>query len=138
TSRPDNDNESDRIQVAGFVIRDLSPRPSNWRATGSLADELQRQSVVGISEVDTRALTRHLRSAGVMRCGIFSAASAARLPTSAQMVAEVGASPAMTGADLAREVTTETPYLTAAVGERRFTVAALDLGVKSNTPQMLA
>lgn len=133
-----DDSESAKIQVAGFVIRDLSPRPSNWRATSSLEGELHRQGVVGISEVDTRSLTRHLRSAGVMRSGIFSATTVAGLPRLEDMVADVTASPSMAGADLIGEVTTDRPYVVPAVGEKRFTVAALDLGVKANTPEMLA
>ncbi len=161
--RSANDNESGRIQVAGFVVRDLSPRPSNWRATGSLESEMQRQGVVGISEADTRGLTRHLRSAGVMRCGIFSAASALpggspggspdgsdggssggapggldELPDRDSMVRLVRESPQMLGADLAGEVSTPSAYLVPAVGEKRYTVAALDLGLKANTPHMLA
>ena len=67
-----SDNESDKIWVAGYVIRDLAPRPSNYRATSSLPAEMERQGVVGISGVDTRALTRLLRTSGAMRCGIFS------------------------------------------------------------------
>jgi carbamoyl-phosphate synthase small subunit len=136
--RAGDDNESGRIQVAGLVVRDLSPRPSNWRATGSLDGELAAQGVVGIGEVDTRGLTRHLRSAGVMRCGIFAAESAAELPTRAEMLTAVQASPQMAGADLAGEVSTPAPYLVPAVGLKRFTVAAVDLGVKANTPHMLA
>ncbi|MBN9608567.1 MAG: glutamine-hydrolyzing carbamoyl-phosphate synthase small subunit [Actinobacteria bacterium] len=155
SDRSANDNESGRIQVAGFVVRDLSPRPTNWRATGSLESEMQRQGVVGISEVDTRGLTRHLRSAGVMRCGIFSAASGLPggspdgssggapsgpdgLPDRDSMVRLVRESPQMLGADLAGEVSTPSAYLVPAVGEKRYTVAALDLGLKANTPQMLA
>jgi carbamoyl-phosphate synthase small subunit len=133
-----DDNESGGIQVAGLVVRDLSPRPSNWRATGSLDGELARQGVVGISEVDTRGLTRHLRSAGVMRCGVFAAESAGALPSRDHMLAAVQGSPQMAGADLAGEVSTPAPYLVPAVGAKRFTVAAVDLGVKSNTPHMLA
>jgi len=133
-----NDNESVRIQVAGFVVRDLSPRPSNWRATGRLEGELAAQGVVGISEVDTRGLTRHLRSVGVMRCGVFAADSVEVLPNRDAMLAAVQGSPAMAGADLAGEVSTPQSYLVPAVGAKRFTVAAVDLGVKANTPHMLA
>ena len=66
------DDESSRMWVAGFVVRDPARRPSNWRSTGSLDDELVKQGVVGISGVDTRALTRHLRDRGAMRVGISS------------------------------------------------------------------
>ena len=66
------DQESSRIWVSGFVVRDPSPRVSNWRADKSLEAELIENNVVGISGVDTRALTRHLRDRGAMRVGIFS------------------------------------------------------------------
>lgn len=134
-----DDNESDRIWVAGLVVRDLAPRPSNWRATTSLTDELARQGVVGISGVDTRALTRHLRSHGAMRCGIFSGAEAPLGgPEADRLLALVRAQPSMAGADLTGEVTTSEGYFVPAVGERRFLVAAIDLGIKGNTPALMA
>lgn len=131
----DSDDESSRIQVAGYVVRDPARRASNWRATGSLDAALARQGVVGIAGVDTRAITRRLREAGSMRAGIFSG-DALVDPTS--MRARVLDTPEMAGADLAGEVTTAAPYTVPAEGTRRFTVAALDLGIKSNTPRMLA
>lgn len=136
--RAGNDCESARIQVAGFVVRDLSPGPSNRRATGALADELARQGVVGIAEVDTRALTRRLRSAGVMRCGIFSAPTGGALPRRDDMLTAVRAAPSMLGADLTAEVTAAAPFTVPALGEQRFTVAAVDLGIKAATPERLA
>jgi carbamoyl-phosphate synthase small subunit len=134
---PDNpsDNESPEIWVAGFVIRDLAPRPSNYRATCSLPAEMERQGVVGISGVDTRALTRHLRTAGAMRCGIFSGTAIADVP---EMLSQVRAEPSMEGADLTGEVTTADGYVIPAEGEEIFSVAAIDLGIKANTPRMLA
>lgn len=129
------DDESARIWAAGYVVRDPARRPSSWRATGSLEDELTEQGIVGLAGIDTRALTRHLRSAGAMRAGIFSG-EALDLPQ--RMQAAVLASPPMVGADLTGDVSTARPYLIPAQGERRFTVAALDLGIKSNTPRMLA
>ena len=137
SNAPDNpsDNESPEIWVAGYVIRDLAPRPSNYRATASLPAEMERQGVVGISGVDTRALTRHLRTAGAMRCGIFAGDAVAGL---AAMVAQVRSQPLMAGADLTGDVTTAAPYAVQAVGEERFSVAAIDLGIKANTPRMLA
>ncbi|MDQ2845636.1 MAG: glutamine-hydrolyzing carbamoyl-phosphate synthase small subunit [Actinomycetota bacterium] len=134
-SDSDTDNESARIWVDGLVIRDLAPRPSNWRAARSLPEEMQRQGVVGIRDVDTRGLTRHLRSAGAMRCGIFSGAE---LGSDEQMLARVRQTPSMVGADLAGEVTTTTGYTVPPIGEHRFTVAAIDLGIKANTPRMFA
>ncbi len=138
TERSGSDNESGAIQVAGYVVRDLAPRPSSFRATSSLPAEMARQGIVGIRDVDTRGLTRHLRSAGVMRCGIFSAGPGASLPDSVDTLAAVRSSPVMVGADLAGEVTTGEPYTVRAVGAARFAVAAVDLGIKANTPQMLA
>ncbi|MGB9280387.1 MAG: glutamine-hydrolyzing carbamoyl-phosphate synthase small subunit [Pseudonocardiaceae bacterium] len=132
----DEDDESHRIWVAGYVVRDPSRVPSNWRSARPLGDELSRQGVVGISGVDTRALTRRLREHGSMRAGIFSGDA---LADSTQLLARVHASPSMAGADLVGEVTTAEPYTVAAgVAQRRFRVVALDLGIKFNTPRMLA
>ncbi|WP_420123528.1 glutamine-hydrolyzing carbamoyl-phosphate synthase small subunit [Nakamurella sp.] len=134
-----SDDESDAIWVAGFVVRDLSPRPSNWRATATLPEEMARQGIVGIAGVDTRALTRRLRTSGSMRCGIFSGAAAGGPGADlADLVAQVRAQPSMAGADLTGEVTTADGYVVPADGVERFTVAAIDLGIKANTPRMLA
>ena len=132
----DEDPESRRIWVAGYVVRDPSRIASNWRATGTLDDDLRDQGVVGISGVDTRALTRHLRDRGAMRIGIFSGDAALR-PAS-DLLAQVQASPGMAGADLTDDVTTDQPYVVPAIGERRFTVAAVDLGIKAMTPHQMA
>jgi carbamoyl-phosphate synthase small subunit len=132
----DEDDESRRIWVAGYAVRDPALRPSNWRSTGSLEDELTAQGVVGICGIDTRALTRHLRERGAMRVGIFSGAAASLSQDG--LLAKVLAAPAMTGAELATEVSTETGYVVAAQGERRFTVAAVDLGIKGMTPALMA
>ncbi|MFW6694953.1 glutamine-hydrolyzing carbamoyl-phosphate synthase small subunit [Streptomyces sp. MAR4 CNX-425] len=131
----DEDAESARIWVSGYVVRDPARLPSNWRATRSLDDELRRQGVVGISGVDTRALTRHLRERGAMRVGIFSGD---RVADPDRMLARVRAQEQMTGADLAPEVATDEPYVVPAAGAKRFTVAALDLGIKGMTPRRLA
>jgi carbamoyl-phosphate synthase small subunit len=132
----DEDHESRRFWVAGYVVRDPALRPSSWRSQRTLEDELRAQGVVGISGIDTRALTRHLRERGAMRVGIFSGDLAQR-PV-ADLVAEVNDAPLMQGAALAAEVSTDEPYVVPAVGERRLTVAAVDLGIKSMTPSMLA
>jgi carbamoyl-phosphate synthase small subunit len=139
----DEDPESRRIWVAGYVVRDPARRPSNWRSRRSLDEELAAQGVVGISGIDTRALTRHLRERGAMRVGIFSGAalfsgSAAGLPDDGTLLAKVRQAPEMTGAVLAGEVATEQPYVVPAVGGKRFTVAALDLGIKGMTPHRMA
>ena len=131
----DEDDESTRIWVAGYVVRDPARRPSSWRSRRSLDDELVRQGIVGIAGVDTRALTRHLRSAGAMRAGIFSGAA---LDDEERLLAQVLDSPEMAGADLTADVTTPKPYVVAEAGTQTFTVAALDLGIKANTPRMMA
>ncbi|WP_199444054.1 glutamine-hydrolyzing carbamoyl-phosphate synthase small subunit, partial [Umezawaea beigongshangensis] len=131
----DEDDESSRIWVAGYVVREPARVPSNWRSRRGLDEELERQGIVGISGIDTRMLTRHLREHGAMRAGVFSGDA---LGTTEEMLERVRTAPGMKGSDLAREVTTAQPYVVPAVGERRFTVAALDLGIKSNTPRMMA
>ncbi|MFG1871209.1 glutamine-hydrolyzing carbamoyl-phosphate synthase small subunit [Micromonospora arborensis] len=127
------DDESSRIWVAGYVVRDPARIGSNWRATGGLEDRLATEGVVGISGVDTRALTRHLRERGAMRVGISSVDNDPQ-----SLLARVRQAPQMVGADLSAEVTTAEPYVVEAVGEHRFTVAALDLGIKRNVPRRLA
>ncbi len=129
----DEDAESDRIWVSGYVVRDPSRVASNWRSKRSLPAELEAQGVVGISGIDTRALTRHLRERGAMRVGINSTGADVD-----EVQGRVLASPGMVGSDLAREVTTATAYVVPAVGVRRFTVAAMDLGIKRRTPWHLA
>ncbi|MFF8907302.1 glutamine-hydrolyzing carbamoyl-phosphate synthase small subunit [Streptomyces olivaceoviridis] len=131
----DEDDESGRIWVSGYVVRDPARVPSNWRAKRSLDDELERQSVVGISGIDTRALTRHLRERGSMRAGIFSGDATA---PDAELLERVQAQPHMKGASLYEEVATQEAYVVPAVGERRFTVAAIDLGIKGMTPHRMA
>ncbi|HET8971382.1 MAG TPA: glutamine-hydrolyzing carbamoyl-phosphate synthase small subunit [Candidatus Nanopelagicales bacterium] len=132
----DLDAESRRIWVSGYVVRDPARVVSSWRAQRSLDEELQAQGVVGISEVDTRAITRHLREHGAMRVGLFSGAPAAA-PV-ADLVAQVLASPQMAGSAHVASVTTAAPYVVPAVGQVRYRVAALDLGIKAATPRSLA
>jgi carbamoyl-phosphate synthase small subunit len=129
----DEDDESNRIWVSGYVVRDPARRPSNWRSTGALPDRLAAEGIVGISGIDTRALTRHLRERGAMRVGV---SSVERDPVA--LKERVLASPAMVGADLSAEVSTPSRYTVEAVGEHRFTVAALDLGIKRNVARRLA
>jgi len=129
----DDDDESGRIWVAGYVVRDPARLASNWRATGGLEARLHTEGVVGICGVDTRALTRHLRERGAMRVGVSS------LSDDADGLRErVLASPPMVGADLSNEVSTPRPYTVEPSGEHRFTVAALDLGIKRNVARRLA
>jgi carbamoyl-phosphate synthase small subunit len=131
----DEDDESRRIWVSGYVVRDPARVPSNWRAKRSLDDELVAQGVVGISGIDTRALTRHLRERGSMRAGIFSGEAIA---AETELLARVQAQPHMKGASLYEEVATQEAYVVPAVGEKRFTVAAIDLGIKGMTPHRMA
>ncbi|MEU1040023.1 glutamine-hydrolyzing carbamoyl-phosphate synthase small subunit [Streptomyces sp. NPDC005907] len=131
----DEDPESKRIWVAGYVVRDPARVPSSWRSRRTLDDELRAQGVVGISGIDTRALTRHLRERGAMRVGIFSGDT---LPDEGTMITEVRRAPEMKGASLFEEVATKETYVVPAVGERKFTVAAVDLGIKGMTPHRMA
>jgi carbamoyl-phosphate synthase small subunit len=132
----DEDPESSRIWVAGYVVRDASRVVSNYRAQGSLDDQLVRDGIVGIRGVDTRAITRRLRDTGSMRAGIFSG-SEAELPE-ADMLEIVRAGRDMRGLNLSAEVSTTTRYDLPAVGERIGSVAVLDLGVKTSTLRYLA
>ena len=131
----DEDPESSRIWVAGYVVRDPARVPSNWRSQRSLDEELVKQGIVGISGIDTRALTRHLRESGAMRCGIFSGPAIA---DDATLLERVRRAPQMEGADLCGEVATDETYVVPAIGTKRFTVAALDLGIKGMTPHRMA
>jgi carbamoyl-phosphate synthase small subunit len=128
------DNESKKIWVAGFVVRNPSTITSNWRSEKDLEVELIEQGIVGIQGVDTRALTRHLRDRGAMRVGIFSDLDISR----EAMVIEVRKTEAMSGAYLSADVSTDKPYVVSAIGEKKFTVAAIDLGIKGATPRALA
>ncbi|MCX4821736.1 glutamine-hydrolyzing carbamoyl-phosphate synthase small subunit [Streptomyces sp. NBC_01142] len=131
----DEDDESRKIWVAGFVVRDPARVPSNWRSRRSLDEELVKQGIVGISGIDTRALTRHLRERGAMRVGIFSGEA---LAGDATLLARVMEAPEMKGADLSAEVATTEAYVVEAIGKKKFTVAALDLGIKGMTPHRMA
>ena len=136
-----DDAESRRIWVAGYIVRDAARKPSNWRSERTLDEDLAAQGVVGISGVDTRAITRHLRERGAMKAGIFSGEAALR--SDADLLAEVRAQESMAGSRLAEEVSIEASYVVEPSahgweGEPRFTVAALDLGIKSMTPVRFA
>src|SRR3954467_1629396 len=111
----DEDPESRRIWVSGYVVRDPARRPSSWRSRRSLGDELAEQGVVGVSGVDTRALTRHLRERGAMRVGVSTEDTDA-----GSLLDRVREAPAMAGADLTGEVSTPTAYVVPAVAEKRF------------------
>ncbi|MEV4621959.1 glutamine-hydrolyzing carbamoyl-phosphate synthase small subunit [Asanoa sp. NPDC049573] len=129
----DDDDESAKIWVAGYVVRDPARLASNWRRTGDLEDRLAAEGVVGIAGVDTRALTRHLRDRGAMRVGVSSVTDDPEA-----LLRKVREAPEMVGADLSAQVTTAEPYTVNAVGTHEFTVAAVDLGIKRNVARRLA
>ena len=128
------DNESTKIWVAGFVVRNPSPITSNWRSEKSLDEVMREQEIIGISGIDTRALTRHLRDRGAMRVGIFSDLELSR----EEMVIEVRKSKQMSGSFLSADVSTPQSYVVPAITTKRFTVVALDLGIKSATPKAMS
>ncbi len=131
----DGESRGDKIWVAGYAVRDPSPRASNWRATGTLDDELTRQGIVGIAGIDTRAVVRHLRTRGSMKAGVFSGPA---LADTEELLSRVRNQPSMLGADLAGQVSTDAVYTVEPEGAQRFTVAAIDLGIKTNTPRNFA
>ena len=132
----DEDPESRRIWVSGYVVRDPSRVVSNYRATRSLDDDLISNGVVGISGIDTRAVTRHLRDRGAMRSGVFSGPDAALAPE--EQLAIVRAAPEMAGRNLSAEVSVTEETVTPARGDRIGVLAILDLGVKQSTVDNLA
>lgn len=129
------DEESGRPQVAGFVLHEAPPVHSNWRAAESLEAYLQRSGVVAITGVDTRALTRHIRSRGAMRGAIAPGGADA-----AQLLEQIRAQPQMAGLDLACGVSTDDRYVvpSTAGDDARFRVLAYDFGVKSHSLKLLA
>ncbi len=129
----DEDDESRQIWVAGYVVRDASRVRSNWRSNRSLDEALAQQGVVGICELDTRALTRHLRERGSMRAGI----STTELDPDA-LLARVLEQPPMAGSNLVDEVTVSEPVVVPAKGVRTHRVSAIDLGIKEMTPELMA
>ena len=131
----DEDDESRRIWVSGYVVREPARITSSWRSRRSLDDELAARGIPGIAITGTRALTRHLRDRGAMRAGISTTET-----DPDALLERVLASPPMTGADLAREVSTASSYVVAPPEGTpvRFRVAAMDLGIKASTPRYLA
>jgi carbamoyl-phosphate synthase small subunit len=127
------DRESKVPQVAGFIVREASRLHSSWRAEGGLADYLLEHGVTGLADVDTRALTRHIRAKGALRGAIVSAEE-----DEADVLARVRAHPLMEGLDLACGVSTQECYEVPAVGEERFHVLAYDFGMKAHSPKLLA
>ena len=127
------DVESARPQVAGFAVREAARAPSSWRSRETLEDYLRGHGVVGIRDVDTRALTRHIRSEGAMRGAVAPGDASAD-----EVLALVLAHPGMEGLELARGVSTGRPYVVPAAGREAYRVAAFDFGVKASSPRMLS
>jgi carbamoyl-phosphate synthase small subunit len=125
------DEESTKVWVAGYVVRDPSRIVSNFRAEKSLPDELKKYGIVSISGIDTRALTIHLRSAGSMRAGIFSGEAAEASVD--ELLAQVKSAAQMKGLSLSDQVTTDVAYTVAAEGTKVGKVAIVDLGIKRST-----
>lgn len=130
------DEESNRVWVEGYVVRDPSRIVSNFRSESSLQDELVKFGVVGISGIDTRALTRHLRTAGSMRGGLFS--GSASLEPIDNLIAEVQGAVKMKGLSLSDAVTTSESYTVPAQGDKLGRVAIVDLGIKRSTIEHMA
>ncbi len=129
-----DDVESGRPQVSGFIVREASRSPSSWRSRSTLEGYLAEHEVAAVRDVDTRALTRHIRSSGAMRGGIADA----DLPAT-ELLPRILAHPRMEGLDLACGVSTGASYVVAAAGGREaYHVAAFDFGVKSSSPRLLS
>ncbi|MEX0869697.1 MAG: glutamine-hydrolyzing carbamoyl-phosphate synthase small subunit [Nitriliruptoraceae bacterium] len=129
----DADQESDLMQVSGFVVREAARQPSSWRAQRDLRGELAAAGIVAIEGVDTRAITRHVREQGAMRAAIST-----EILDADALVADAAASPMMEGAELASEVTTAEPYVVEAIAEMRHRVVVLDFGMKRSIARDLA
>ncbi|MFA9276253.1 MAG: glutamine-hydrolyzing carbamoyl-phosphate synthase small subunit [Rhodoluna sp.] len=136
TGMNDLDMESRRIWVAGYAVRDASRIVSNFRAERSLDNDLDHEGIVGIQGIDTRAVTRHIRSKGSMRAGIFSGAAAAE--SAEAQLTKVLEADQMAGKNLSAQVSTQEEYFVPAVGEKIGSVAILDLGVKTSTVNYIA
>jgi carbamoyl-phosphate synthase small subunit len=130
------DKESKQIWVAGFVVRDPSRVVSNFRAEDSLDNDLSASEVVGISNIDTRAVTRHIRDKGAMRAGIFSGEFFDL--SEGDQLDQVRQGQEMTGRNLSHDVSTIDPYEVPAQGDRIGRVAVLDLGIKTSTVKYLS
>lgn len=132
----DNESHDNKIWAAGLVIRDLSTVHSSWRAKRSLAEQMENEGIPGVYGVDTRTLVRHLRNHGSIAAGVFVGEDTER-PVD-ELVKLVNEQPAMAGADLSEEVSTKQPYTIPAEGEKRYTVVAYDMGIKTATPMQFA
>jgi carbamoyl-phosphate synthase small subunit len=129
----DQDPESRQVWVSGYVVREPARLASSWRATQDLDAYLRSEGVPGIAIRGTRLLTRRVREQGAMRAALSTVEISPE-----RLLERVLASPHMTGADLARVVSTPEPYTIPAVGPTRYRVVAVDLGIKASTPRHLA
>ncbi|WP_087485090.1 glutamine-hydrolyzing carbamoyl-phosphate synthase small subunit [Brachybacterium massiliense] len=129
------DMESRKVWVRGYAVRDASRIASSYRAEQTLDDLLISSDVVGISDIDTRMLTRVLRESGSMRGGIFSGDALAA--SEQELLEQVRQQPSMTGANFVDEVTIAQPVVLEPEGEVRATVAAVDLGIKGASPRSM-
>ena len=136
TGMNDEDMESRRIWVSGFIVREPSRIVSNFRSQRSLDDDMIANDIVGLAGIDTRAVTRHIRSKGAMRAGIFSGTDA--MVSESEQLDAVLDSPSMSGRNLSAQVSTSEPYVVPAVGDSLGSVAILDLGVKTSTVNYIA
>jgi carbamoyl-phosphate synthase small subunit len=136
TGMNDDDMESRRIWVSGFIVREPSRVVSNFRSQRSLDSDLVSNGIVGLAGIDTRAVTRHIRDKGAMRAGIFSGSDADLVAD--EQLAAVREAPSMSGQNLSDQVSTPDAYLVPAVGDRLGSVAILDLGVKTSTVNYIA
>jgi carbamoyl-phosphate synthase small subunit len=127
-----DDNESDRIQVAGFVVKEATEIPSNWRSTQSIGDYLKDHNIVGIQKIDTRALTRHIQDNGAMN-GIISTIDS----NLESLKKKLSQAPSMTRLDLAQKVTCKDSYLWSTIQNGQYKVAAIDFGIKHNILRLL-
>jgi carbamoyl-phosphate synthase small subunit len=125
------DEQADRPMAAGFVMRSISRRHSNWRSEGSLAQYLARHGVVALSDIDTRRLTRHIREQGAMPIAMGAGVSERELKDAA------ASAPSMEGLDLASGVSTNAPYRKSAHGDSRGLILAIDLGMKRDITENL-
>src|ERR1044071_419328 len=128
----EDDFESRKVQVEGFIVREAEEMPSNWRSGKTLGGYLHEKGIVGIQKIDTRALTRSLRVRGVMMGAISTDESAD------EILDRIKASPGYDGIDFVRKVSTEKPYVWPYEGEPEHEVALLDCGVKYNIMRSLA
>jgi carbamoyl-phosphate synthase small subunit len=136
TGMNDDDMESRRIWVSGFIVREPSRVVSNFRSQRSLDSDLVSNGIVGLAGIDTRAVTRHIRDKGAMRAGIFSGSDADLVAD--EQLAAVREAPSMSGQNLSDQVSTPDAYLVPAVGDRLGSVAILDLGIKTSTVNYIA